>query len=85
VTEGQTSPSGPEERSYDISEREDMALGMGIIDTCIETYNTPTYVEFLLRRIKLIAFRGLGPEIAMFRLYTEPEAETEDWYIKPSK
>lgn len=42
VTEGQTSDAGPGGREFEKVEKEDMALGMGIIDTCLETYNTAT-------------------------------------------
>ncbi|KAJ9100530.1 hypothetical protein QFC21_003573 [Naganishia friedmannii] len=45
----------------------DYIAGTGIIDSCIETYQTAT---------------GLGPEIAMFRHGRETAQEERDWYIK---
>lgn len=39
VTEGQSLPS---DRDFEQNEREDMALGQAIIDTCLETYRTET-------------------------------------------
>lgn len=66
VTEGSDTFSW---ENLDERERDDFILGDEIIESCMETYKTPT---------------GLGPEIAMFRMYTEPEAKDEDWYIKSS-
>lgn len=50
---------------------EDFIVGRGIVETCVETYNTPA---------------GLAPEIAMFVRKEEGErADEMDWYIKPGE
>ena len=49
---------------------------------CLDSTNSAD--DFIERdRIKADTIRGLGPEIAMFRL--PQEGSDEDWYIKPSK
>lgn len=53
----------------DEKDTEDFIVGRGIVETCVETYNTAT---------------GLAPEIAMFvRPEDMPRAGEMDWYIKP--
>jgi len=66
VTEG-----GARELSWnnlDERDEEDFVVGAGIVESCVETYNTAT---------------GLGAEIVMFVQRDNPQADELDWYIKP--
>lgn len=53
--------------NLDQSDLEDYMAGTGLLETCVDTYNTAT---------------GLGAEIVMFRIREDPLADEEDWYIK---
>lgn len=54
-------------KNLDQADQEDYMAGTGLMETCVDTYNTPT---------------GLGAEIVMFRMREDPLADEEDWYIK---
>lgn len=54
--------------NLDERDQEDFLIGRGIVETCVDTYDTAT---------------GLGPEIAMFYLPEQEEVDEADWYIKP--
>ncbi|KAI5453329.1 mannosyl-oligosaccharide alpha-1,2-mannosidase [Naganishia albida] len=54
-------------KNLDDRDRLDYLAGTGIIDSCLESYNTAT---------------GLGPEIVMFRQGQDSFEYEKDWYIK---
>ncbi|BEJ12701.1 hypothetical protein CspHIS471_0211610 [Cutaneotrichosporon sp. HIS471] len=68
VTEGNTRDL--DWHALDPRDMEDLVVGRGIVESCVETYNTPS---------------GLGPEIAMFVRQHEDRADEIDWYIKPGE
>lgn len=57
-------------KNLDERDLEDFMVGKGLVETCVETYNTAT---------------GLGAEIVMFYHPDHEGADNGDWYIKPGQ
>lgn len=56
--------------NLDERDTEDFLVGSGLVETCVDTYDTAT---------------GLGAEIVVFVPRGDPQSDKADWYIKPGQ
>ncbi len=68
----------------------DWQTGVDLLETCMDTHQTSTYVLTAWNRMRYYLIRssyssGLSPEIVMFRTTEEKGESDRDWFIKNSR